>query len=113
APVEVFSGAVPLAAPGPWLDWPWKGVDWRMSYIASLVFLYVIVSYQFPLGTVSILTGLLGLLFLKDGIRVTPPLMVFAAFVIQAALGYFISPYKGFLLLDEPIAWNAMQDVVK
>ena len=45
--------------------WPWRGVQWTLTYVGFLGYIFAITTYRFPIGDVSIVIALLGLLTMK------------------------------------------------
>jgi len=48
--------------------WPWRGVQWSLTYVGFLGYIYAITTYRFPIGDVSIVLALIGLLTTKEPI---------------------------------------------
>jgi hypothetical protein len=50
--------------------WPWRGVQWTLTYVGFLGYIFSITTYRFPIGDVSIVVALIGLLTMKEPVRV-------------------------------------------
>ena len=50
--------------------WPWRGVQWTLTYVGFLGYIFAITTYRVPIGDVSIVVALLGLLTMKEPVRV-------------------------------------------
>lgn len=74
-------------------DWPWRGVTWSLTYVAFLVYIFVITTYRVPIGDVSMAVALFGLFFLPR-VRVPGVLIWMGAFLVWSAVGAFQSPYQ-------------------
>jgi O-antigen ligase len=99
APAGVATGGltsvVPPAAatPSGWFTWPWKGVSWNISYICSLVFCWVIITYEAKIGSVAIVLGVIGLAFVRESLRIPGPLLWFGAFNLICVAGFASSQF--------------------
>ena len=83
-------------------DWPWKGVEWSLTYVAFLVYIFVVTTYKLRIGDVAMAGALLGVLFVRQGVRVTAPLLWMGAWVVWSAIGSLQSEYSS-LVMDEVI----------
>lgn len=84
--------------------WPWKGVNFTLVYIGLLGFVFTTVTYYFPLGDVSMVVALVGLLVQKERIRVPPLLAGLGLFLLWAVIGFTVT--------RDPIAVSAKLQVV-
>ena len=57
------------------LRMPWHGVQWTLIYVGLLGYIFTITTYRLPIGDVSMVVALFGLLIQKERLRV-PPLLV-------------------------------------
>jgi len=73
--------------------WPWKGVQWNLTYIGFLGYIFAITTYRFPIGDVSIVCALVGLLMQRDNVRIPGLLKGLGAFILWAMVGYALTPY--------------------
>ena len=71
--------------------WPWKDVQWSLTYVGFLGYIYSITTYRFPLGDVSIVCALFGLLLQKQPLRVPGLLKGLGLFLLWATVGYSVS----------------------
>jgi len=46
--------------------WPWRGVQWSMTFVGFLGYIFAITTYRFQIGDVSIVIALIGLLMMKE-----------------------------------------------
>ena len=85
--------------------WPWKGVQWNLTYVGFLGYIFAITTYRFPIGDVSIVLALLGLLTMKEPIRVPGLLKGLAVFLLWGIMGYALSSYPDlvFAKLDQMV----------
>ncbi len=70
-------------------------VEWSMSFIGVLGFLFATTTYRLPIGTASMIIGILGLFLLPGGFRFTTSAGIFSAFLVWAAAGAVFSPWRG------------------
>lgn len=73
--------------------WPWRGVQWTLTYVGFLGYIYAITTYRFPIGDVSIVLALIGLLTMKEPIRVPGLLKGLALFLLWGVVGFALSNY--------------------
>jgi O-antigen ligase len=73
--------------------WPWRGVQWSLTYIGFLGYIYAITTYRFPIGDVSIVLALIGLLTMKEPIRVPGLLKGLGLFMLWGMIGFAFSRY--------------------
>jgi O-antigen ligase len=82
--------------------WPWKGVQWSLTYIGFLGYIFSITTYRFQIGDVSIVCALFGLLLQKERLRIPGLLQGLGAFILWAMVGYSVTvvPSAVFARLD-------------
>ena len=73
--------------------WPWRGVKWSLTYVGFLGYIYAITTYRFPIGDVSIVLALIGLLTMKESIRVPGLLKGLGIFLLWGMVGFALSNY--------------------
>jgi O-antigen ligase len=73
--------------------WAWKGVQWNLTYIGFLGYIFAITTYRFPIGDVSIVAALVGLLMQKERVRIPGLLKGLGVFILWAMVGYSLTPY--------------------
>jgi putative inorganic carbon (HCO3(-)) transporter len=73
--------------------WPWRGVQWTLTYVGFLGYIYAITTYRFPIGDVSIVLALIGLLTMKEPIRVPGLLKGLGIFLLWGMVGFALSSY--------------------
>ena len=71
----------------------WQGIAWSLPLVGLLVYIWSATTYSVPLGEPAMIAALVGLLFLREPLRVPGFLLIFAAYVTWAALGYMTSDY--------------------
>jgi O-antigen ligase len=81
-------------------------VTWSLSFICILGFLFASLTSRLPIGEASSILGLIGLLLLPGGIRFPAGVGLFAVFLMWAALGVAVSPWR-------PVAAESLLDLVK
>jgi O-antigen ligase len=83
--------------------WPWRGVQWTLTYVGFLAYIFAITTYRFPVGDVSIVLALIGLLTMKEPIRVPGVLKGLGVFLLWGVVGYAFSNYPDlvFAKLDQ------------
>ncbi|MFQ5678525.1 MAG: hypothetical protein ACE5HP_03615, partial [Gemmatimonadota bacterium] len=70
-----------------------RDVSWSPSYVAFLVYIFVIVTYRYPVGQVAMAVALVGLLLEPGRFRMPPFLVWLAAFIFWAGVGYGQTTY--------------------
>lgn len=75
--------------------WPWQGVQWSLSYVAFLMYVFVVTSYTLPLGTATMVATMLGI-FMGERIRFTPAGAMLALFYVIATVAFIGSDWKEF-----------------
>ncbi len=104
APVPVATG-VPGAAsdalpPEVSADrWPWRGVQWSMTFVGFLGYIFAITTYRFQIGDVSIVIALIGLLMMKEPIRVPGLLKGLGVFLLWGMVGWAVSDFPSLVYL--------------
>jgi probable O-glycosylation ligase (exosortase A-associated) len=83
-----------------------RSVEWSLVFTAFLVYVFVILSYRFPVGDIAVAAALLGLLLQRHPLRLPPFLLWFGAFLGWIALGYVQSQYRD-------VVWLALIDLLK
>ena len=73
--------------------WPWRGVQWSLTYVGFLGYIFAITTYRFQIGDVSIVIALIGLLTMKDPIRVPGLLKGLGVFLLWGMIGWAVSDY--------------------
>jgi O-antigen ligase len=79
--------------------WPWRGVQWTLTYVGFLGYIFAITTYRIPIGDVSIVVALLGLLTMKEPIRVPGLLKGLGVFLLWAMMGWALSDYPELVYL--------------
>ena len=73
--------------------WPWRGVQWTLTYVGFLGYIFAITTYRVPIGDVSIVVALLGLLTMKEPVRVPVLLKGLGIFLLWGMVGWAVSDY--------------------
>lgn len=81
-------------------------VDWSPSYIAFLVYIFVITTYRFQLGTEAMIAALLFLPLESRPLRFPRPVMWAVAFLLWGYVGWVGSEYRADV-------WKACTDLAK
>ncbi len=94
-------------------------VNWTPAFVGLLVYVFVIMTYRLPIGTVVMAGALVSLLLQRQSLRVPLFLWLFAAWTAWAVVGYLTTPYpgvvreslieRGKLLLVTLVAINALR----
>ena len=95
-PVAAVPGAVAADTLPPEVSaerWPWRGVQWTLTFVGFLGYIYSITTYRFPIGDVSIVVALIGLLTMKEPVRVPPLLKGLGLFLLWGMMGYALTSY--------------------
>ena len=79
--------------------WPWRGVKWTLTYVGFLGYIFAITTYRVPIGDVSIVVALLGLLTMKEPLRVPGLLKGLAVLMVWGTLGWALSDYPDLVYL--------------
>jgi O-antigen ligase len=75
------------------VKWPWKGVQWNLTYVGFLGYIFAITTYRFPIGDVSIVCALVGLLMQRDNVRIPGFLKGLGVLILWAIVGYSMTKY--------------------
>ena len=59
-----------------------KGVKWSLAFVGLLGYVYAVTTYRFPIGDVSMIAALVGLLVLGKPLRCPPVLVAFGVFIV-------------------------------
>lgn len=78
--------------------WPWRGVKWTLTYVGFLGYIFAITTYRIPIGDVSIVIALIGLLTMKEPIRVPGLLKGLGIFLLWGTMGYALTDYPNQVL---------------
>jgi len=95
-PVQALPSGAPAGALPPEVStrrWPWRGVQWTLTYVGFLGYIFAITTYRVPIGDVSIVVALIGLLTMKEPIRVPGLLKGLGLFLLWGMIGYALSDY--------------------
>jgi O-antigen ligase len=94
-------------------------VNWTPAFVGLLAYVFVIMTYRLPIGTVVMAGAFVSLLLQRQSLRVPPFLWLFAAWTAWAVVGYMTTPYpdvvreslieRGKLLLVTFVAINALR----
>jgi O-antigen ligase len=79
--------------------WPWRGVQWSLTYVGFLGYIFAITTYRIPIGDVSIVLALLGLLTMKEPVRVPGLLKGLGIFLLWGTVGWALSDYPNLVYL--------------
>ena len=83
-----------------------KGVQWSPSYVAFLVYIFVITTYRVQLGTASMVTALVLLPLERRHLRLPPPVIWAIAFLGWAFVGWGSSAYPN-------VVWPQVNELAK
>jgi O-antigen ligase len=72
---------------------PWRGVKWTITYVGFLGYVFAITTYRLPIGNLSMIVGLLGLLVQSEKVRVPGILKGLGVFLLWSTIGFAISDY--------------------
>jgi O-antigen ligase len=95
-PAAALPGAVTAEALPPEVPadrWPWRGVQWTLTFVGFLGYIFSITTYRFQIGDVSIVVALIGLLTMKEPVRVPGLLKGLGVFLLWAMMGYALSNF--------------------
>ena len=79
--------------------WPWRGVQWTLTYVGFLGYIFAITTYRVPIGDVSIVVALLGLLTMKEPVRVPGLLKGLGVLLLWGTVGWAVSDYPQLVYL--------------
>jgi O-antigen ligase len=102
----VHSSGTAAGALPPLRRFPWQGVQWSVPYVAYLVYVFVIVSYRFPIGAVAAAVALISLPIAGEPLRFPPIMGWVVGFYLVAIVGY-----KG-TQFSQP-TWDSLIDLGK
>ncbi|MGI8497943.1 MAG: O-antigen ligase family protein [Gemmatimonadaceae bacterium] len=103
---RALRAGVSAAAPAESSLAPWRGVQWTLAYVGFLVYVFVITTYRFNIGTVAMGAALLGLPLQRGTLRF-PSLVVWSGvFLVWSFFGFSQSRYPG-------IVWEHLIDFAK
>lgn len=82
--------------------WPWRGVQWTLSYVGLLGYILAITTYRLPIGDISMVIALVGLFTQRERLRVPGVLIGLGVFLAWATIGYSVTsdPQVVFLKLQ-------------
>ncbi|PYP78198.1 MAG: hypothetical protein DMD35_12120 [Gemmatimonadetes bacterium] len=85
--------------------WPWRGVQWTLTYVGFLGYIFANTTYRLQIGDISIVIALIGLLTMKEPIRVPGLLKGLGVFLLWAIMGYALSNYPDlvYVKLDQMV----------
>ncbi len=86
--------------------WPWKGVHWSLAYVGFLVYVFVITTYRFNIGTVAMGAALLGLPLQRGRLRFPPVVVWTGVFLIWCLFGFAQTQYPS-------AVWDRLIDFAK
>lgn len=69
-------------------------VGWTMSYVCLLLYVFAIVTYRLPIGSLAMVGALLGLFLQRGPIRFPPLIVSFGVFLLWGVVGYMESPFQ-------------------
>jgi probable O-glycosylation ligase (exosortase A-associated) len=99
-PVPKAKGEIRAPSVATSSDSLFAGLHWSPAYVAFLVYIFVITSYRFPLGTASMVTALVLLPLEKRPLRMPPVLLWAIAFLGWAFVGWGTSAYPNVVWLQ-------------
>ena len=73
--------------------WPWRGVQWTLTYIGFLGYIFAITTYRVPIGDVSIVFALIGLLTMREPVRVPGLLKGLGVFLLWGIVGFALTRF--------------------
>lgn len=85
---------------------PWQNVGWSISLAGLFAYIWAVTTYSVPIGAASMIVALVGLLFLPQGVRLPPFLLVFAAFVGWAFIGTIETDYPEAVKQKFEVLWK-------
>jgi O-antigen ligase len=81
-------------------------VQWSLTYVGFLCYIFAITTYRFPIGDVAIVCALVGLLTQRERLRVPGFLKGLGALILWGMVGYSVTPYS-------PLVFAKLQIIVK
>jgi len=85
---------------------PWTGVQWTLIYVGFLGYVLAVTTYRLPIGDISMVVALLGLLTQRDRFRVPGLLVGLGVFLTWCVIGYVVTR-------DPGLVWDRLQIVGK
>ena len=82
-------------------------ISWTICFVGFLLYIYVVTTYQLPLGDVAVAVALVGLLIQRGSIQVPQPVVLYAAMLAWCALGLAWSRWP-LLVQEELIAMGKL-----
>lgn len=83
-----------------------KGVEWSPSYVAFLVYVFVITTYRLQIGTAAMVTALVLLPLERRPLRMPPVVLWALAFLAWAFVGWGSSAYPD-------VVWKSVNELAK
>jgi len=74
--------------------WPWRGVSWAVTYVGFLGYIFAMTTYWLPIGDVSVAVALIGLLMMKEPVRVPGLLKGLGVLLLWGIVGAAITEYQ-------------------
>jgi O-antigen ligase len=93
------------AATAPHVEpWPpnslFAGLHWSLAFIGFLVYIYVVTTYRFPLGSAGMALALLTVAAERTGLRMSPVVGWAAALLAWAAIGWTTTDYQSIVAAE-------------
>ncbi len=83
-----------------------RNVEWSLSFIGVLLYIFVTTTYRLPVGDVAMACALFGLFLLRGQLRFPQSAILYFAFLIWACVGLMLSPYPT-VVVEE--IWNGVK----
>jgi O-antigen ligase len=83
---------------------PLRGVQWSPFYVAFLLYIFVITTYQLPIGNIAMAAALGGLLFQRQ-VRLPALLLWLGLFLVWSAVGYVSTRYPA-VVWEHLVSWG-------
>ncbi|HEX6645476.1 MAG TPA: O-antigen ligase family protein [Gemmatimonadales bacterium] len=81
-------------------------VEWSLTFIGVLLYIFVTTTYRLPVGDVAMACALFGLFLLRGQLRFPPAVILYFAILIWACVGLMLSPYPT-VVVEE--IWNGVK----
>jgi O-antigen ligase len=81
-------------------------VEWSLSFIGVLLYIFVTTTYRLPVGDVAMACALFGLFLLRGQLRFPPSAILYFSLLIWACVGLMLSPYPT-VVVEE--IWNGVK----
>ena len=81
-------------------------IEWSLSFIGVLLYLFVTTTYRIPVGDVAMACALFGLFLLRGQLRFPPAAILYFSLLIWACVGLMLSPYPT-VVVEE--VWNGVK----